>query len=81
MGGAELERRFFIIGAFLNALLRFEKSQLICFALFIRARDVMDDKAEMRCEGAVHDEGRSINVMGFEPAVVSDRPTDTAQVN
>lgn len=52
-----------------------EDSEQLCFYRDIRARDVMDDKAKVRREGAVHYEGRSIEIMGFEPAVLSDRPT------
>jgi hypothetical protein len=52
-----------------------ENGPCLCFDLLIRARDVMSERTEVRCEGAVHDEGRSIKMMGLEPAVLSDRPT------
>lgn len=52
-----------------------ETLQELCLYRDIRARDVVDDGAKVRREGAVHYEGRSIKVMGHEPAVLSDRPT------
>jgi hypothetical protein len=52
-----------------------ESRPCLCFTQLIRARDVMNVEARVMCEGAVHHVGRSIKIMGLDPAVLSDRPT------